>query len=210
MAIYKLGDRVPQIDESAYIFESADIIGDVRVGPEVYIGPGARLRGDYGTIIVGRRSMIEDNCVVHARPDERTVIGERVTVGHGAILHNCTLCDNALIGMGGIVADYATVKEWGVVAEGAVVRNKFTVPSRTIVAGVPAKVIGEIDDDYIKTWTSFKGMYPWLATERYPQDLKQAKREECPPRPDSRPPEDLRREPRHDPRPGSGQKEASP
>ena len=172
MAIYRLGDREPRIDPTAYVFPSADIIGDVEVGRETYIGPGARLRGDYGTIVVGDLSAIEDNRVVHARPDDECRIGERVTVGHGAILHNCTLQDWALVGMGSVVSDFATVESWGVVAEGAVVRNRFTVPSRKIAAGVPAKLIGEIDDDYIQTWSAFKDLYRGLASQVYPHGLE--------------------------------------
>lgn len=172
MSIYRLGEREPNIDPSAFVFPSADLIGDVRIGPEVYIGPGARLRGDYGTIIIGERSAVEDNCVIHARPEDECRLGSHVTVGHGAVLHNCDLRDWALVGMGSVVSDFAIVEEWGVVAEGAVVRNRFKVPGRRIAAGVPAKIIGEIDDQYIKTWTRFKGLYNQFANSVYPAELE--------------------------------------
>ncbi len=89
-----------------------------------YIGPGARIRGDYGTITIGDNTAIEENVVIHARPNDITVIGSHVTIGHAAIIHNATINDWAVIGMGSIVSDWAEIGEWAVVAEGAVVKNK--------------------------------------------------------------------------------------
>ena len=170
--IYEFEGKRPRIGEGSWVFPDATVIGDVTLGKSVYIGPGARLRGDYGTITVGDRSSVEDNCVIHARPGERTTVGEHVTIGHGAILHNCTVRDGAVVGMGSIVSDYAVVGEWAVVAEGAVVKNKFEVPPRSIAVGVPAKVIGTIDEAYQQTWTRFKDIYVSLASERYPRGLR--------------------------------------
>ena len=170
--IYEFEGKRPRIGEGSWVFPDATVIGDVTLGEKVYVGPGARLRGDYGTITVGDRSSIEDNCVIHARPGERTTVGEHVTIGHGAILHNCTVRDGAVVGMGSIVSDYAVVGEWAVVAEGAVVKNKFEVPPRSIAVGVPAKVIGTIDEAYQQTWTRFKDIYVSLASERYPRGLR--------------------------------------
>ena len=170
--IYEFEGKRPRIGEGSWVFPDATVIGDVTLGEKVYVGPGARLRGDYGTITVGDRSSIEDNCVIHARPGERTTVGEHVTIGHGAILHNCTVRDGAVVGMGSIVSDYAVVGEWAVVAEGAVVKNKFEVPPRSIAVGVPAKVIGTIDEAYQQTWTRFKDIYVALASERYPRGLR--------------------------------------
>lgn len=170
--IYEFEGKRPRIGEGSWVFPDATVIGDVVLGEKVYVGPGARLRGDYGTITVGDRSSIEDNCVIHARPGERTTVGEHVTIGHGAILHNCTVRDGAVVGMGSIVSDYAVVGEWAVVAEGAVVKNKFEVPPRSIAVGVPAKVIGQIDEAYQQTWTRFKDIYVALASERYPKGLR--------------------------------------
>jgi phenylacetic acid degradation protein len=170
--IYEFEGKVPRIGEGSWVFDDAMVLGDVTLGEKVYVGSGARLRGDYGTIVVGDRTSIEDNVVVHARPGERTQIGEDVTIGHGAILHNCTIHDGAVIGMGAIVSDYAVVEEWAVVAEGAVVKNNGHVPSRHVAVGVPAKVIGEITPEYERTWTGFKDIYVSLASERYPKGLR--------------------------------------
>jgi phenylacetic acid degradation protein len=172
--IYEFEGKVPRIGKDTWVFDDAMVMGDVTLGEKVYVGSGARVRGDYGTIVVGDRSAIEDNAIIHARPGERTLVGEFVTIGHGAILHNCTIRDGAVIGMGAIVSDYATVGEWAVVAEGAVVKNNAEIPDGHIAVGVPAKVIGEITPEYRQTWTRFKDIYVDLASRRYPEGLRQA------------------------------------
>ncbi|MBU0638474.1 MAG: gamma carbonic anhydrase family protein, partial [Planctomycetes bacterium] len=119
--IYTFEGKLPVVDKQAYVHPSADVLGDVSIGAGCWIGPGARLRGDYGRITIGRNTSIEDNCVIHARPGEQTTIGAWVTVGHGAIVHNATIHDWAILGMGSVVSDWTSVGEWAVVAEGAVV-----------------------------------------------------------------------------------------
>ena len=111
--------------------------------------------------------------VIHARPGEKTVIGEHVTIGHASILHNCTIKDWVVIGMGAIVSDYAVVEEWAAIGEGAVVRNRQEIPEGGIAVGVPAKVIGETSEEYRRQWTEFKEIYNRLADTRYPASLKQ-------------------------------------
>ncbi|MFW3147150.1 MAG: gamma carbonic anhydrase family protein [Thermoplasmatota archaeon] len=171
MGIYQFEGRVPRLGRGTFVFETATVIGEVVIGEDVYIGPGAVVRGDYGTIIVGDRTSVEENVVIHARPGEKTIIGNDVTLGHGCVVHGCTIEDKAIIGMGAVVSDYAHIGEWGVVAEGAVVRNKGMVEPRTVVAGVPAKSIKTVDEDFIKLWIYFKSVYPDLA-KRYPGGLK--------------------------------------
>lgn len=159
MAIYQLEDRIPKIGENNFIADSAEIIGEVVIGNNCYIGHGARIRGDYGSIEIGDYSIVEDNCVIHARPEDKCTIGKHVTLGHGAVIHNATIHDWAMIGMGAIVSDYATVGEWGVVAEGAVIRNKQEIPPNKVAVGVPAQVIADVKDDYKKLWTRYKNLY---------------------------------------------------
>lgn len=171
MAIYRFEDRVPCIGEGAFVFESATVVGDVFLGKNVYVGPGAVVRGDYGKVVIGDRTSIEENVVIHARPGEQTIIGNDVTLGHGCVIHNCTIDDLAVIGMGSVVSDYAHIGRWSVVAEGAVVRTKGVVDPETVVAGIPAKPLKKIDDDFKKLWTGFKANYPDLA-RRYPKGLE--------------------------------------
>jgi carbonic anhydrase/acetyltransferase-like protein (isoleucine patch superfamily) len=171
MGIFRFEDRVPSIGEGTYVFETATVVGDVTLGSEVYVGPGAVVRGDYGKVVVGDRVSIEENVVIHARPGEQVVIGNDVTLGHGCVVHNCTVDDLAVIGMGSVVSDYAHVGRWSVVAEGAVVRTRGKVEPEMVVAGIPAKPIKKIDEAFKKQWLIFKANYPDLA-RRYPKGLE--------------------------------------
>ena len=172
MSIYEFKDKKPKIGKDTFIFKSADIIGDVTIGKNCYIGPGARIRGDYGSIKIGNDTAVEENVVIHARPDDVTNIGSHVTIGHASIIHNATVHDWAVIGMGAIVSDWAEIGKWAVIAEGAVVKNKQKIPDRAIAVGVPAKVVSEISLEYEKQWTKYKKIYTDLASKRLPNSLK--------------------------------------
>ncbi len=164
--------KSPVIGEGTYVHPSADVFGNIQVGSGCWIGPGARMRGDYGRIVIGDNTSVEDNCVIHARPDEQTTIGNWVTIGHGAIVHNATIEDWAIPGMGAIVSDWARIGEWAVVGEGSVVKQNQQIEPNRIAVGVPAKVISKlVQDDYKAQWTTFKKIYVDLA-RRYPKGLQ--------------------------------------
>lgn len=171
MPILSFEGQEPEIDDSSYVFENATVIGNVKIGKNVWIGPGAVLRGDYGKIIIGDFSAIEDNCVVHARPGEETVIGAHATVGHLSVVHTGRIKDWAVIGMGSTISDFAEVGVWAVVAEGAVVKNNSVIPDESIAAGVPAKVIGKIGEAYKKVWIPYKENYNSF-TKRYKENIQ--------------------------------------
>jgi carbonic anhydrase/acetyltransferase-like protein (isoleucine patch superfamily) len=175
MSIYEFENRKPRIGKGTFIFKSADVIGDISIGENCYIGPGARIRGDYGSIRIGNNTAVEENVVIHARPDDITKIGDFVTIGHGSIIHNATIKDWAVIGMGSIVSDWAEIGKWAVVAEGAVVKNKQKIPNRAIAVGVPAKVVSEISNEYEDQWSKYKKIYSDLAKKRFPSSLKEIK-----------------------------------
>ncbi|MEM3493222.1 MAG: gamma carbonic anhydrase family protein [Thermoplasmata archaeon] len=170
MAVYSFEGRKPKINGSSYIASDATIIGDVEIGERCFIAPGAKIKGDYGKIVIGNCTSIQENCVVHARPTMETRIGNYVTVGHGAIVHTAEVKDYAVIGMGSIVSDFAKVGVWAVIGEGAVVKNNQEIPDESIAVGVPAKVIGKIDEEYKKTWLQFKEIYAGLCI-RYKEGL---------------------------------------
>jgi carbonic anhydrase/acetyltransferase-like protein (isoleucine patch superfamily) len=172
MTVASYAGKVPVIGEGSYVHPSADVFGDVRIGRGCWVGPGARVRGDYGAIVVGDRSALEDNCVLHARPGETCRIGAWVTVGHGAVVHTATLVDDyAVIGMGAVVSDWAEVGEWAVVAEGAVVQQRMVVPPGRIAVGVPARLLERaVGDEHRTAWRAFKQRYVDLAAE-YPEAL---------------------------------------
>ncbi len=140
MPIYALGDRVPTIHPDAFVHPDAVIIGDVHLGAESSVWPGAVLRGDYGTVIVGARTSIQDGAVVHAIAAFPTVIGDDCVVGHLAHLEGCVVHDGALVGSGSIVLHEAVVHTGATVAAGAVVRNRTEVPANALAVGVPAAV----------------------------------------------------------------------
>ncbi len=167
--------KYPRIGEGTWIHPSADVFGDVVLGERCWIGPGARLRGDYGHIVVGDRCAIEDNCVVHARPGETCTLGSWVTLGHGCVVHTAKLVDDyAVIGMQAVVSDWAEVGEWAVVGEGAVVSQGSVIPAGRIAVGVPARVTERpVDDEFRAAWRAFKQTYVDLCA-RYAEGYRQA------------------------------------
>lgn len=171
VTVYEFEGRVPVIGENSYVSHHASVVGKVTIGSECFIAPGASIKGDYGEIRIGNGTSVQDNVVIHARPNEITIIGDDITLGHGCIVHNATIHDHAVIGMGAIISDYAVVGEWAVVGEGAVVRQNFEVPPEKIAVGVPAKVIGDVQAHHKEELSNFKNIYRSLA-RRYPTGLK--------------------------------------
>jgi len=140
MAVYALGDSVPEIHPDAYVHPEATVIGAVRIGAGSTVWPQAVLRGDYGTITVGARTSIQDGAVVHCTAEHSTRIGDDCVVGHLAHLEGCTVEDAALIGTGSIVLHRVIVRTLALVGAGAVVPAGLEVPSGAMALGVPAKV----------------------------------------------------------------------
>jgi carbonic anhydrase/acetyltransferase-like protein (isoleucine patch superfamily) len=140
MPVYALGELVPTVDETAYVHPDAVLIGDVRVGAEASIWPGAVLRGDSTPITIGPRTSIQDGSVLHCTPDHPTTVGAECVVGHLVHLEGCTIEDGALVGSGAVVLHGAVVRSGGLVGAGAVVSGGTEVPSRAMALGVPATI----------------------------------------------------------------------
>ena len=139
---------LPQIAESAYIDPSAVVIGDVIIGERSSVWPNVSIRGDVNSIRIGDETSVQDNTVIHAdQPVYRCLIGNRVTVGHGVILHGCVVEDDAVVGMGAIVLNGAKIGNGAVVAAGAVVPEGMDVPAGMLAMGMPAKVRREVSFD---------------------------------------------------------------
>jgi phenylacetic acid degradation protein len=149
MPSYSIDGLVPVVDPSAFVHDTAVLIGDVHIGSGCYVGPGASIRGDFGRIVLEKGSNLQDNCVMHGFPGPDTVIGEDGHVGHGAVLHGCVIGRDALIGMNSVVMDGAVVGQSAFVAAMCFVKAGFEVPARTIVAGIPGKVLRELSDEEI-------------------------------------------------------------
>jgi phenylacetic acid degradation protein len=141
LTVYEIDGVRPVVDPSAYVHPSAILIGDVVVGAGCYIGPAACLRGDFGRLEIHAGANIQDTCVLHAFPGNDTIVHEGGHIGHGAILHSCIIERNALVGMNAVVNDNAVIGESAIVAAMAFVKAGMIVPPRTLVAGVPAKVV---------------------------------------------------------------------
>ncbi|MDD3652606.1 MAG: gamma carbonic anhydrase family protein [Desulfotomaculaceae bacterium] len=163
MSLYRFSGRTPVIGTGSYVSELAMVIGDVKIGDNCYIGHGAILRGDYGTIEIGPGTAIEEGTIVHAPPGGTCRIGRSVTVGHGAIVHAEDIGDYALIGMGAIISLHARVGNWAIVAEGSVVKSKQCISEKVVVTGNPARIARSIEPKDIEFLTGAKQLYVDLA-----------------------------------------------
>jgi len=140
------GGHNPAVDATAWIAPTATIIGAVTIGPRTGVFYGAVVRGDTSSIVIGAGSNLQDGVVVHADPDFPATVGSGVSVGHGAVLHGCTVEDGCLIGMGAVVLNGALIGRESMVAAGAVVLEGTQIPAGSLVAGVPGKVRRELTD----------------------------------------------------------------
>ncbi|MFL6536959.1 MAG: gamma carbonic anhydrase family protein, partial [Chthoniobacterales bacterium] len=136
--------RGPQIHPSAFVVPNATIVGDVSLGEESSVWYGAVLRGDINRIIIGAQSNIQDNAVVHLSDDCAAIVGERVTVGHSAIVHACTIDDEVLIGMGAIILDAAEIGARSIIGANALVTVGMKIPPGSLVLGSPGRVVRQL------------------------------------------------------------------
>lgn len=145
MGIYKVAGFMPQIDEDAFVAESASVMGNVLLKKGGSIWFNATVRADLDKIVIGEHSNIQDNCVVHLDVNMPVIVGDYVTVGHGCILHACKVGDKALIGMGATLLDNVEVGEGAIIAAGSVVAPNTKIPPYSMVMGIPGKVVKELD-----------------------------------------------------------------
>ena len=171
MAIYQLGDRVPQIDPSAYVFETATVIGTVILGARVSIWPYATLRGDNEPIEIGDDSNVQESSVLHADPGFPLTIGRRVTVGHQVMLHGCTIGDGSLIGIQAIVLNGAVIGRNCLIGAGALITEGKQIPDGSLVVGSPAKVLRQLEPAHIERMNRDTDSYVRRAVA-YRRDLK--------------------------------------
>ena len=171
MPIYRFEEHTPVIDESSYVDPSAIIIGNVTIGRNCYIGPGASLRGDWGEIIIGDGSNVQDNAVIHARPGQSTILGKDSHIGHAAVVHGATLEEHVLVGMGAIINDGAKIGYGCIIGSGALVPPGFRAPERKLLYGVPAEIKRDVDEDTDKFLRMGTMLYQTLP-ERYTESCE--------------------------------------
>jgi len=160
VTIERFGEHFPQIDPEAFVHASAVIIGRVHIGAQSSVWPNVTLRGDDGPITIGRQTSIQDGTVVHMTEGRSiTTVGDRVTVGHGVILHGCTIEDDCIIGMGSIILDGAVVERGSIVGAGALVPPGKRVPAGSVVVGNPFTLLRpctEADREFIAySWREY-------------------------------------------------------
>ena len=164
----------PRIDETAYIADSAVVIGDVEIGANSSVWFNAVLRSDNNSIKIGRRSNIQDGVVIHEDPQNPVIIGDNVTVGHKAIVHGCTIGNNSLIGMGAILLNGCRIGNNCIVGAGALVTGKAVVPDNSVIMGAPAKNIKPITPELLKSIEFDADEYAERGAEYKRREYKQA------------------------------------
>ena len=175
MAIYQFLEFIPVVHPSAFVHPQANVTGDVIVGADCYIGPGAVLRGDWGRIVLEEGVNVQENCTVHMFPKTETRLKKMAHVGHGAIIHGGTLGENVLIGMNAVVMDYAVIGAGSIVGALAFVPADTQVPERSVFVGNPGKVVKHVSDGMLDWKTKGTQLYQAL-----PADLHETLEEVTP------------------------------
>ncbi len=172
MPLYEMDGKRPSIHPGAFVHPQAILIGDVEIAEGCYIGAGAVLRGDIGSIKVGKGSNVQENCVIHTFPGEATILDSNIHIGHGAILHGCEICSTVLVGMGSIVADRVKINSNCIIGAGSFVPFGLQIPSNSLVMGTPAKVVKAITQEQLDQIVDGLELYQELA-RRYLKSFKE-------------------------------------
>jgi phenylacetic acid degradation protein/carnitine operon protein CaiE len=165
MAIYSFNGFIPVVKTSSFIHPQATVIGDVIIGENVYIGPGAAIRGDWGRIIIEDGCNVQENCVIHMFPGTTVYLKKGSHIGHGAIIHGGTIGENCLIGMNSVIMDDVEIGKESIIGALCFVPSKMNIPSRSLVVGNPAKIIKEVSDEMIAWKTEGTALYQQLPAE---------------------------------------------
>ena len=147
MPVISLGDRVPSIDPTAWVADSATVVGAVTIGPQSSVWYSTVVRADGDRITIGARTNLQDGVVLHTDPGLHLEIGDDVSVGHRAVVHGCRIEDGCLIGMGSVIMNRAVIGAGSLIGAGAVVSEGTVIPPRSLVVGLPGKVRRELSDD---------------------------------------------------------------
>ena len=181
MTLYSFNGIRPVVHQTAFVHPQAAVTGQVTIGRDVYIGPGAALRGDWGAIEVGDGCNVQENCVIHAFPGVTVVLEESAHIGHGAIIHGARVGKNALVGMNAVVMDNAVIGAGAIVGALSFVPEGMQVPERMIAVGNPARVIKPVSDEMLAWKTQGTKLYQGLPATLH------ASLKECEPLREARP-----------------------
>lgn len=165
--IFEFDGFVPVVHESAFIHPQAAVTGNVIIGRDVYVGPGAAIRGDWGGIVIEDGCNVQENCTIHMFPGVTVVLEQSAHIGHGAIIHGARIGRNALIGMNAVVMDNAVVGAECIVGALTFVPADMQIPERKVVVGNPAKIVKDVSDEMIAWKTDGTALYQALPSQLY-------------------------------------------
>jgi phenylacetic acid degradation protein/carnitine operon protein CaiE len=165
MAVYSFNGFVPVVKKSSFIHPQAAVTGNVIIGENVYVGPGAAIRGDWGQIIIEDGCNVQENCTIHMFPGTTVILKEGAHIGHGAIIHGGIIGKNCLIGMNSVVMDDVVIEDECIVGALCFVPAKMHVPKRSLLVGNPAKIVKEVSDEMISWKTMGTALYQELPKE---------------------------------------------
>ena len=148
--IYSFDGFIPVIHPSSFVHPQATVIGNVTIGRDVYIGPGAVLRADWGEILVGDGSNVQENCTVHMFPGVTVMLEPGAHIGHGAVVHGAHIGENVLVGMNAVIMDRVEVGAHSIIGALAFVKEGMVIPERSLVVGNPARVLREVNDEMLQ------------------------------------------------------------
>lgn len=160
--IYEFEGFRPVVHESAFIHPQAVVVGRVIIGRNVYVGPGAVLRGDWGSIEIADGCNVQENCIIHMFPGVTVVLHEEAHIGHGAIIHGAVIGRNSLIGMNAVVMDEAEIGLECIIGALSFIKSGEKIPARSLVAGNPARILREVSDDMLAWKTEGTRLYQQL------------------------------------------------
>ncbi|MCF8240675.1 MAG: transferase hexapeptide repeat family protein [Melioribacteraceae bacterium] len=164
---YEFNNYKPVIHETAFVHETAVVLGNVIIGRDVYVGPGAAIRADWGEIIIEDGCNVQENCVVHMFPGVTVRLKENAHIGHGAIIHGATIGYNSLVGMNAVVMDNAEVGDECIIGALCFVPAEMKIPNRKVVVGNPAKIVKDVTDEMAEWKTEGTKLYQQLPAELY-------------------------------------------
>jgi phenylacetic acid degradation protein len=163
--IYSFNGYVPVVHPSSFVHPLAAVTGNVVIGRNVYIGPGAAIRGDWGEIIIGDGCNVQENCIIHMFPGVTVRLYDSAHIGHGAVIHGATIGRNALIGMNSVIMDNAIIGENSIVGALTFIPANAEIPSGKVVAGNPFKIIRDVSDEMLEWKTAGTKLYQSLPGE---------------------------------------------
>ncbi|KAA3438200.1 acyltransferase [Rufibacter hautae] len=163
--IYEFNGYIPVVHESAFVHPQATVTGNVVIGRNVYVGPGAAIRGDWGQIIIEDNCNVQENCTIHMFPGTTVLLKEMAHIGHGAIIHGATIGRNVMVGMNAVVMDRVEIGDESIVGALCFVRADEKIPPRSVVVGNPHKIVKEVSDEMIHWKTEGTQIYMQLPAD---------------------------------------------